>query len=96
MWKDLLNKSQNETNDIYCGTIHSAKGKTFDNVLLILNSHSLKNLKEGIKLIEYEELRNVFVGMSRAKNGLWIAVPENDFEKCNNYFNSKQASLDSY
>jgi DNA helicase-2/ATP-dependent DNA helicase PcrA len=96
MWKDLLNKSQNETNDIYCGTIHSAKGKTFDNVLLILNSHSLKNLKEGNKLIEYEELRNVYVGMSRAKNGLWIAVPENDFEKCNNFFYSKQASLDSY
>lgn len=93
-WKKILNKPQNNV-DYHYGTIHSAKGKTFDSVLLILTSNCLKNLSNK-NLNQDEELRDIYVGMSRAKNRLWIAVPEKDFKKCENFFSYKQVNLDLY
>ena len=83
-WDNLSITIQRQDVDYYYGTIHSVKGKTFDFVLLILNSNYGNLL--GNDLIEKEELRNIYVGMSRAKHILHIAVPENDFNKWKNYF----------
>lgn len=83
-WDNLSITIQRQDVDYYYGTIHSVKGKTFDSVLLILNSNYGNLL--GKDLIEKEELRNIYVGMSRAKHILHIAVPENDYNKWKNYF----------
>lgn len=60
------------------GTIHSAKGETFEATLLFLNTKVVKNyttlLKEGNYASE-EELRNVYVGMTRPRKLLVLAVP---------------------
>jgi len=62
------------------GTIHSAKGETIDAVLVVLKAHAgdkhkyEQMLKQPI--IENEELRIVYVGITRAKRILVLAVPE--------------------
>ena len=94
---DRLSFDANEANlEYYCGTIHSVKGRSFDAVLLILKSHCKNDLGED--LMKNTELRNVYVGMSRARHFLEIAVPSPDLETWENYFESgfKQASLDSF
>lgn len=84
------------TSNYYCGTIHSVKGKSFDAVLLLLKSNC-KNIL-GEELMEEKELRNVYVGMSRARHILDIAVPKNDLNKWKEFFNGKinQHSLDEF
>ena len=86
-WDNLSITIQHQDVGYYYGTIHSVKGKTFDSVLLILNSNYGNLL--GKDLMENEELRNIYVGMSRAKHILHIAVPENDFKKWKDYFEPK-------
>lgn len=86
-WDNLSITIQRQDVDYYYGTIHSVKGKTFDSVLLILNSNHGNLL--GKDLIENEELRNIYVGMSRAKHILNIAVPEKDFNKWEDFFEPK-------
>lgn len=60
------------------GTIHSAKGETFEATLLFLNTKVSKNyttlLKEGNYTSE-EEMRNVYVAMTRPRKLLVLAVP---------------------
>lgn len=63
------------------GTIHSVKGETFDATLLILKERAANNSKY-INLLavtkpptEHEELRIPYVGMTRARKVLVIAVP---------------------
>lgn len=48
----------------------------------------------GDNLMKEKELRNVYVGMSRARHILDIAVPEDDLIKWKGFFN--QSSLDKY
>lgn len=94
---NMINLDNNETtSDYYCGTIHSVKGKSFDAVLLILNSACLNIL--GKNLMDKKELRNVYVGMSRARHILNIAVPQNDLEIWESFFQNKikQTSLDNF
>lgn len=86
-WDNLSISIQRQDIDYYYGTIHIVKGKTFDSVLLILNSNYGNQL--GKELIDNEELRNIYVGMSRAKHILYIAVPENDYGKWKDYFEPK-------
>lgn len=86
-WDNLSITIQRHDVDYYYGTIHSVKGKTFDSVLLILNSNYGNLL--GKDLIDKEELRNIYVGMSRAKHILHIAVPENDYNNWKDYFEPK-------
>ena len=64
------------------GTVHSAKGKTLEAVLFILrkgpapgSNHYPRLLKEE-KLSENEELRIVYVAITRARKILVLAVPE--------------------
>jgi len=63
------------------GTIHSVKGETFEAVLLILKDRTsggkyIKLLSKDIN--SCEELRNVYVAITRPKKILVIAVPEKD------------------
>jgi len=71
------------------GTIHSVKGETFEAVLLILKDRTsggkyIKLLSKDIN--SCEELRNVYVAITRPKKILVIAVPEKDRVKWENKF----------
>lgn len=78
---DLEEHSKNYT----LSTIHGVKGKTFDATLLILKTKTdkgtyetfIKNFKKTGKMKD-EDLRNVYVGVTRPRKILVIAVPEKD------------------
>ena len=91
-WKMINLDIGEKTLEYYCGTIHSVKGKNFDAVLLLLKSQCTNKL--GNDLMKEKELRNVYVGMSRARHILCIAVPQDNFIKWNDFFN--QSSLDKF
>lgn len=74
-----------EENKYHVGTIHSVKGETYDAVLLFLNNASgcrtlysniFKKADDEMKDEEREEMRIVYVGLTRAKKILIIAVPD--------------------
>lgn len=63
------------------GTVHSVKGETFDATLLILKTKGLGKayktlLNEGASVSASEELRIAYVGMTRPRKVLVIAVPD--------------------
>jgi len=91
-WKMIDLDIGETTLDYYCGTIHSVKGKSFDAVLLLLKSQCTNKL--GDDLMDETELRNVYVGMSRARHILDIAVPTDNLIKWKGFFN--QSSLDKF
>lgn len=69
----------------YFGTVHSVKGKTFQAVLLLLAKRAGKNydtiIKSNPKILkpkDLEELRIVYVGLSRPQILLKMAVPASD------------------
>jgi len=69
------------TDGLVCDTVHAFKGKTLDAVLFVVGkqggSHPYKNvLKDSLE--ENEELRIIYVAITRARKLLWIAVPEED------------------
>ncbi|SFL28934.1 Superfamily I DNA or RNA helicase [Methanobrevibacter olleyae] len=80
---NLFDEDYNDKNelDYYVGTIHSVKGESFDAVLLILkhggfqDKHYKTHFQEDSNLMSSEELRIVYVGMSRARKLLHVAVP---------------------
>lgn len=62
------------------GTVHSVKGETFDATLLILKIRGIGKayrtiLRENIPITESEEMRIAYVGMTRPRKILVIAVP---------------------
>ncbi|NUU61259.1 ATP-dependent helicase [Paenibacillus agri] len=63
------------------GTVHTVKGETFESVLLILKEKGAKGrlyrtmLTQNYKTIDDEELRIAYVGMTRPRKLLVIAVP---------------------
>lgn len=86
---DSLFKITRETKDLnyFIGTIHSAKGKTFEAVLLVLRdkagSSKYKNIlfppnNKSLSSGQWEELRNIYVAITRPKKILVIAVPRSD------------------
>jgi len=110
-----LPQAQNKYNGIELSTIHKAKGKTFDAVLLILkgstvdynNKYStmLENMKKEdtdkrVKCVREEELRNIYVAITRPKYLLKIAVPKCDLaiwkEYLKNPLPNNQLSLDAF
>lgn len=69
----------------YFGTVHSVKGKTFAAVLLLLGKNAGKNYENIVnaeqsilKPKDLEELRIVYVAISRPKKILYMAVPNSD------------------
>lgn len=69
------------TNLLYLGTIHKVKGKTFEAVLLILKSGYKTKINEFIKNNDFnEELRNIYVAITRPRKILILATPTDEKE----------------
>ncbi len=86
----------------YHGTIHSAKGCTFEAVLILLsdrasNSGTYRNLfKENYNQLnsnKQEELRIVYVALTRPRKVLNIGVPEVDLELWKDKLSKKPVQL---
>jgi len=82
-FKDIQLDLDKYYTDFHFGTIHSVKGKSFRAVLLILkersgNGKKYSKLFENYDLLKEEELRIPYVAMTRAKEILWIAIPEQE------------------
>jgi superfamily I DNA/RNA helicase len=65
------------------GTVHSVKGETFEAILLFLKKKGFdkyyKNLvRNGTSVSENEELRIVYVGLTRPRKLLVLAVPDDE------------------
>ncbi|MDP3148899.1 MAG: ATP-dependent helicase [Ignavibacteria bacterium] len=66
------------------GTVHSVKGETFDATLIILKERAANNSKYVNLLAvtnppsDHEELRIVYVGMTRPRKVLMLAVPNEE------------------
>jgi len=69
------------------GTVHSVKGETFDAVLLLLKTAGadkrkyVKLLSNSVKTKDNEELRIIYVAITRPRKFLMIAVP-NQYVSC--------------
>lgn len=78
------NESEKITDRNYrLGTVHSIKGETFDATLLILKTRGIGKayktiLRENISISDSEELRIAYVGMTRPRKILVIAVPNQE------------------
>jgi superfamily I DNA/RNA helicase len=69
--------------DYRVGTIHSIKGETFEAVLVVLKQKGIGRyyktlLREGVPISENEELRIVYVGITRPRRLLLFAVPDEE------------------
>ena len=77
--------NDDEKLDYHIGTVHSVKGCSLEATLLILKNQTQDRmsyrevLHDDISLINNEELRIVYVALSRPKKLLYLAVPENDY-----------------
>lgn len=63
-----------EFETVYVSTIHKSKGREFDNVYMLLNN---------VRVNDDAESRKIYVGMTRAKNNLYIHCSSGIFEKYN-------------
>ena len=66
---DYVNCGQNT---IFVSTIHKSKGREFDNVYILLNNYIFN---------DDESRRAVYVGMTRAKQNLYIHYNGNEFDE---------------
>lgn len=85
--KDLLFDKiirDEETINLYkgcrLGTVHQVKGETFDAVLVLLKAKGIGKsyinlIKENTPVYQNEELRSVYVAITRPKKLLMLAVP---------------------
>jgi superfamily I DNA/RNA helicase len=65
------------------GTVHSVKGETFEAVLLFLKQKGIGKyyktlIREGASISDNEELRIVYVGLTRPRKLLVLAVPDDE------------------
>jgi len=80
----FLNESKNVSDRNYrLGTVHSVKGETFDATLLILKTKGVGKayktiLSNNISISDSEELRIAYVGITRPRKILVLAVPNED------------------
>ena len=69
------------TEGLVCDTVHAFKGQTLDAVLFVVGSrggsYAYKNVLNS-SLEKSEELRIVYVAITRASKLLWIAAPKED------------------
>jgi DNA helicase II / ATP-dependent DNA helicase PcrA len=81
---------QNSTNnslEYRTGTVHTTKGETFEAVLLFLKRKGAKGayyktlLNNGLCTTDNEELRIAYVGMTRPRKLLMLAVPTEEDKK---------------
>ncbi len=98
LFKDIQLNLEHLDGDSHYGTIHSVKGKSFRAVLLILKekppgAKKYSKLFERYNLLNEEELRIPYVAMTRAKEILWIAIPESEKRAWVRKANSNPPSL---
>jgi len=80
----FLNESETVADRNYrLGTVHSVKGETFDATLLVLKTKGIGKayktiLNQNVSISESEELRIAYVGMTRPRKILVIAVPNQE------------------
>lgn len=96
--RDLIVKYEpgSFVDDVEISTIHGAKGRTIDAVLVVLKTKTgsgkhYKTLlgeisKQDFNTIKPEELRIVYVGITRPKRVLVLAVPEIDVDRWKSFF----------
>jgi DNA helicase-2/ATP-dependent DNA helicase PcrA len=73
---------KNQSEDIMVETIHAAKGKTYDAVMVALSNRGKATVKQIATLTSAdEELRNVYVAMTRPRKLLVVAIPDNTSEE---------------
>lgn len=84
---DQIFRNENETlqhREYRLGTVHSVKGETFEAVLLFLKTYikgkqKYKHLIDrGVSVRENEDLRIVYVGITRPRKLLVLAVPDDE------------------
>lgn len=98
LFKDIQLNLEHSNRDTHYGTIHSVKGKSFRAVLLILkekppSAKKYSKLFEQYNLLKEEELRIPYVAMTRAKEILWIVIPESEKRAWERKANSNLPSL---
>ena len=98
LFKDIQLNLEHSNRDTHYGTIHSVKGKSFRAVLLILkekppSAKKYSKLFEQYNLLKEEELRIPYVAMTRAKEILWIVIPESEKRAWERKANSNLHSL---
>lgn len=76
-----IDNKQITESDYRIGTIHSIKGETFEAVLVILKQKGIGKsyktlLRENVPISDNEELRIVYVGVTRPRRLLVLAVPD--------------------
>ncbi len=76
-----VDNKQIAESDYRIGTIHSVKGETFEAVLVILKQKGIGKsyktlLRENVPISDNEELRIVYVGITRPRQLLVLAVPD--------------------
>lgn len=65
----------------YCNTIHSAKGRTFEAVLVLIGKKDKSNYSTMLNQLSVSEaLRIVYVGISRPRKILFLVTPEEDIK----------------
>lgn len=80
----FINESENVSDRNYrLGTVHSVKGETFDATLLVLKTKGIGKayktiLNQNVSITDSEELRIAYVGMTRPRKVLVIAVPNEE------------------
>jgi len=75
------NNKQATEKDYRMGTIHSVKGETFEAVLVVLKKKGTRSyyktmLRNKVPISDNEELRIVYVGITRPRQLLVVAVPD--------------------
>lgn len=98
LFKDIQLNLEHSNEDSHYGTIHSVKGKSFRAVLLVLkekppSAKKYSKLFEQYNLLKEEELRIPYVAMTRAKEILWIVIPESERRAWERKANSNPPSL---
>jgi superfamily I DNA/RNA helicase len=80
-FKQIFVNEKIDTRDYRLGTVHSVKGETFEAVLLILKTKGIGKayktiLNQNISTALSEELRIAYVGITRPRKILVVAVPD--------------------
>ncbi len=77
----------NEQGVIIVSTMHKSKGREFDNVYILLNNSVMEN---------DEEIRKLYVGMTRARNLLHIHYSGDSFDKFIKYASDSETDHNFY
>lgn len=84
----LFHYDETINQDRYINTIHSVKGMSLDAILVFLQRKDNSNYstiintvnKDSLSTDDSEQMRIVYVALSRPRKLLWLAVPNEDFE----------------